>query len=185
LAASEPAQYLVGRSVSARQHQENHPCRRKPVFLLVFLSFGAFAMGKRPSVRTSGKKLTLYAPYDVADDWLRVKDVLFVDGERMCRSGVWVRIYDAKGSHVGYEMCQREEWNSYVTRESPRAISASEMMLYAGRAFRFGRSRTAGLTEKQRLARRDERTGLWLPPEDKVERVEAKVEYLGQHRLVA
>jgi len=90
-----------------------------------------------------------------------------------------------KGSHVGYEMCQREEWNSYVTRESPRAISASEMMLYAGRAFRFGRSRTAGLTEKQRLARRDERTGLWLPPEDKVERVEAKVEYLGQHRLVA
>lgn len=184
-AATVRPQYLVGWRVSVPPHQKNHPYRRKPVFLLVAPLVRRTAMGKRPAMRAGGKRFNLFAPYDEACDWIRVRRVSFAEGERMCRLGEWSRVNDANNEHAGYEILHREEWNGYVSSESPRAISASEMALYAGRAFRFGRSRTSGLTEKQRLARRDERTGLPLPPEDVVERIVAKVEYFGQHRLVA
>lgn len=130
-------------------------------------------------------RFNLFAPYEELGDWLRVRSVSFAEGERMCRYGEWSRVYYANGEHAGYEMCQRAEWNACVTGESPRGLSESEVTLYAGRAFRHGQSRTSGLTEKQRLTRRDERTGLPLPPEDVVERLEAKVQYFGEHRLVA
>lgn len=142
-------------------------------------------MGKRPSARTSANKFCLYAPYEELGDWFRVRNVSLADGERMCRLGQWSRVYCANGAHVGYEMCPRSNWNAHVTNNSPRGLSASEMALYAGRAFRRGKSRTSALTEEQRLTRRNEQTGLPLPPEDAVERVEAKVKYFGEHRLVA
>jgi hypothetical protein len=138
-------------------------------------------MGKRPSVRTSCKKFILYAPYGAVGDWLRVRDVIFAEGERMCRQGEWSRVYYTNNEHAGYEIRRREEWNAYETHESPRAISMSEMVQYAIRR----PSQTAGLSEEQRLKARDARTNWPLPPEDFTERLEAKVEYFGQHRLVA
>jgi hypothetical protein len=51
-------------------------------------------------------------------------------------------------------------------------------VLYAGRAFRGGKSRTEGLTEAQRLERASRtsvRTGKRMVPEDAVERVAEKV----------
>jgi hypothetical protein len=99
----------------------------------------------------------------------------------MCRLGEWSRVNGANNEHVGYEIGRREEWNACVTSESPRSIAASEMVSYAIRR----PSQTAGLNEEQRLTARDKRTNWPLPPEDYVERLEAKVEYFGQHRLVA
>lgn len=147
----------------------------------MLLSFGVFSMGKRLKNRVNGKFFNLYGPYDVLRDWLRVRTVLFADGERMCRLGDWARVYGSNGEHVGYEIRRRAEWNAYVTSESPRSISASEMVSYACRR----PSQTAGLSEEQRLKARDKRTNWPLPPEDYVERLVAKVEYFGQHRLVA
>jgi len=138
-------------------------------------------MGKRPKKRASGNLFNLYAPYDEAGDWLRVRSVSFAEGERMCRQGEWSRVYYTNNEHAGYEIRRREEWNAYATHESPRAISMSEMVQYAIRR----PSQTAGLSEEQRLKARDARTNWPLPPEDFTERLEAKVEYFGQHRLVA
>jgi hypothetical protein len=138
-------------------------------------------MGKRPRAYAKSHVFKLYAPYSEAGDWLGVRNVSFAEGERMCRLGEWSRVYDANNVLVGYEICRRAEWNAYVTRESPRSISVSEMVSYAIRR----PSQTAGLNEEQRLTARDKRTNWPLPPEDYVERLEAKVEYFGQHRLVA
>jgi hypothetical protein len=47
-------------------------------------------------------------------------------------------------------------------------------MIYAGQAFKFGVSRTAGLTEMQRSERRGKFDKI-LPLEDHIERIAAKV----------
>lgn len=100
------------------------------------------------------------------------------DGERGVSRGAMAREYDSCGQHVGYRMVERTD-HDLPSGSQSGAITASEMELYAGRRFRGGRSRTKRMSEERRLTRVDAVTGKKLPPEDDVERVEAKVAAYG------
>ena len=125
-------------------------------------------------------KLQFFLPF--VTGWINVRPVRRDIGESEVFAGNWKRLFDEEQRLIGYTHADGVE--SEVTRESCRSLSAGEMTLYAGRAFRCGRSHTAGMSEEQRQARRSCRNGLRLPPEDAVERVEAKVQYFGEHRIV-
>ena len=60
---------------------------------------------------------------------------------------------------------------------SPAGLTAREAQLNAGLR---GVSRTARMSEEQRMNRCDERTGRALPPEDAIERAQAKVREFGK-----
>ena len=144
-------------------------------------------MGNRPRLRMKARmrsndsNLNFYVPF-VNGEWIQARIVSRVVGESEVLCGNWKRLFDEEQRLIGYTHADGVE--SEVTRESCRSLSAGEMTLYAGRAFRCGRSHTAGMSEEQRQARRSCRNGLRLPPEDAVERVEAKVQYFGEHRIV-
>ena len=59
------------------------------------------------------------------------------------------------------------------------SITVSVVLLIAGQAFRQGKSRTAGMSEEQRISRRwiegKKADGRTLPPEDAVERATEKL----------
>lgn len=102
------------------------------------------------------------APWDVA--------------ERMERLGIWRREYDCcTGAVACYRLCAPEEGRGdadVLSQCSPTAISAPEMELNCSR------SQTRGLTEVRRL----ERAQCGKAPEDRVERVQAKVRVWAQVR---
>lgn len=113
---------------------------------------------------------------DTALGWRVIRRVSFASSERNVDKGIWRRVNSHLGAHIGYQLvCSANCGFDIPSHSSPTYISASEVMLYAGQAFKDGLSRTAGLTEKERAARR----GKWdkiLPMEDAVERVSGKVE---------
>jgi hypothetical protein len=132
-------------------------------------------------------------------------DVPEIEGEiwprsakRDIRSGLLRAIRDGEGSIIGYERTKKA-MRMAKPAAAPRtvaeldrseaAITVQEMDLYAGRGFKGGKSRTKGLTEWQREARRlkmrslsaeeiaaGKRQPIAPPLEDHVERVEKKVE---------
>jgi hypothetical protein len=80
------------------------------------------------------------------------------------------------GEHIGYQiLCTGNCDIEIPSRSSPTYISAHEVMIYAGQAFKGGVSRTAGLSEDARANRRDKWEKV-MPVEDAVERIAAKVE---------
>jgi hypothetical protein len=108
--------------------------------------------------------------------WREIYLVSYTKGENNVARGIWRRVNSQLSEHIGYQiMCTDNCGLDFSSNSSPTYISAAEMMLYAGRAFKHGGSRTAGLDEEQRAARRGE-WGKILPMEDAVERVTGKVE---------
>jgi hypothetical protein len=67
-----------------------------------------------------------------------------------------------------------------VDTGSAAALTQKEVMAVAGTNFKHGRSRTACMTEEQRLRRINGRNGDRLPPEDLVERATAKLQAWAQ-----
>jgi hypothetical protein len=102
----------------------------------------------------------------------------FKRGENNVARGIWRRVNSQLGEHIGYQIVCSSNYD-HSSNPTPTCINAAEMMLYAGRAFKGGASRTAGLSEKARAARRG-KLGRILPMEDAVERVTAKVEIYTQ-----
>ena len=88
-------------------------------------------------------------------------------------------IYNAHGQLVSCELTNNHPGDGPIpSQRSGPTITAHEMVLYAGRVFRGGKSRTENLNEAQRLeraARTSVRTGRRMLPEDAVERVAEKV----------
>lgn len=109
--------------------------------------------------------------------WRVIRRVSFREGETRVGVGEWRRVLDGTThEHIGYQICTPEMSRGdyeLPTIFSPASISVREMQVNAGL---FGRSRTEGLSEDRRLARRN--------PEDRVERAHAKVVEFGKRRLV-
>lgn len=111
--------------------------------------------------------------------WSVARNISDADGRRGVASGSMREVFD-EITHlcIGYQMLAVSEQRGdqdLPSVTSTASISRFEMEVNAGL---LGRSRTAGLTEAQRLeraAQRDERSGEYLTPEDVVERVQAKV----------
>ncbi len=129
------------------------------------------------------------------------KRISYASGESGIANGTLQYCY-IDDDCVGYQMCDASTApKDYVELPASGAITAAEMMLYAGRHFKDGRSHTEKLTEDQRLNR------LWPegtlteeqllagkcyrrrngrpPTEDAIERVTEKVNAFGEARLVA
>jgi hypothetical protein len=107
--------------------------------------------------------------------WRVIRDVTLALGERNVDRNIWRRVNSHLGDHIGYQILSSENSDKESpSRSSPTYISASEIMIYAGQAFKGGVSRTAGLTETERAERRGKFDKV-MPLEDAVERIAAKV----------
>ena len=114
--------------------------------------------------------------------WRVVRQISFVEGEGKVARGEWRRVADTFGNHIGYQaLANFKSDEELPSGASSTSINVWECLLNAGLG---GRSRTAGLSEDERISRKT-RFGKPLPPEDDVERAQAKVTEFGNGRLVA
>jgi len=118
--------------------------------------------------------------------WRVTRRISLDAGERMLASGHARRVNDHNGVHIGYQLQQPGPVkNGVPAKPTPALLSAREMDLIAGQAFTHGASRTASMTEAQRLTRVHPLTNKLLPPEDEVERAVAKLHALTPRHLQA
>lgn len=107
--------------------------------------------------------------------WSVVGRTSFESGERQVQRGVWRRVNDAMGNHIGYQPIATTEMRGDADLPSIRtaaSITLTEMEANAGQAFCKGQSRTLGLPERLR----DERAAAGRQPEDLLERTRRKIE---------
>jgi hypothetical protein len=86
-------------------------------------------------------------------------------------SGIWRERYDEDGNYLGVQIRSSQEIAEQLESEqTSTSINAREIVRYV-----TGVSRTASMTEVQRLNRDKLPNGRRLPPEDSAERLAAKV----------
>jgi hypothetical protein len=86
-------------------------------------------------------------------------------------SGIWRERYDGEGQFLGVQIRSSQEIAEELdSSQTSTTINAREIVRYV-----TGVSRTAHLTEEQRLNRDKLPNGRRLPPEDSAERLAAKV----------
>ena len=125
--------------------------------------------------RTRNKQFPLYHS-ETVHGFREIRRVSAANGHDMTARGLWREVYDSLNNLVGYQvMPSMKDDLQVLSMRSSTAMVARDIVLNAGQAFKGGKSRTAGMTEDQRLTRRHNQTGKVLPPEDAVERVEAKI----------
>jgi len=134
-------------------------------------------MGKGPRIRTSNEAycLNLYSA-DIALGWRVIRTVRQCQGAKKVQLGEWRMVLNELGEHIGYQVLA----NFRTDRDLPSgasstSITVTEILLNALTIFRDGRSRTKGLSEEKRITRHRHIDGKALPPEDAVERAQAKV----------
>ena len=94
-------------------------------------------------------------------------------------------LIERNGEQVYQMVSQAVVKNGVAALPVAIVITAREMELVAGQAFKYGKSRTAGMTEEQRLTRVHSLTRKQLPAEDAVERAAAKLQYWQPGRMQA
>lgn len=99
------------------------------------------------------------------------------EGERMVNARKAVRTFTGE-NHVGYELLKAPEPVKHGPDANMCSISANEVRLIAGQAFKRGRSRTLSLPEHKRAAR----AAIGLPRQDAVELAVLKLENWGLAR---
>lgn len=133
----------------------------------------------RPNRRSGLQTLIVFSP-ETTLGWRVLRRISRAEYETRLAAGEFRPVVDEFGNLIG---CQPITLR-HVTKAGPNTpaseicISRREMEIFAGTAFRGGRSRTAGLSEQQRMERASRvhpRTGKLLLPEDAIERVEEKV----------
>lgn len=116
---------------------------------------------------------------DVLFAGTRIRRISRAEFETLRQRGRAIPIHNGQGELLGCQLTNNHPGDGLIPSQAGGpVISAREMEIFAGRSFRGGRSRTAGMTETQRLERSKRtstRTGKHLVPEDAVERVEEKV----------
>lgn len=125
------------------------------------------------AIRTLGQSFapTLYLYHtDTALGWRRLHVVHSRQGEKKVARGVWRKVVDEAGNHIGYQpvapAAARVDMD-VRSQPSSAAISLREMKVNAEAT-----SRTDGLPEQ----RRNERIAAGKAPEDLAERVRRKVQ---------
>ena len=125
----------------------------------------------RPRIRTS-LQFYLYSP-TTALNWRRTQIVTLVEGDKLVAEGKARRRFDSWGRHDGYELIESKPTDEKLpSLVSSASISTNEVLANAGV---LGRSRTANLSEEDRITRRHPKTGRPMPAEDFVERAQEKV----------
>jgi hypothetical protein len=132
-------------------------------------------MGYRPRVRPhTAARYDLYPPTTTLG-WRVIKLVTAAEVKDALDRGLWREVYDEHGDLAGYQIKTNFQTDDDLPSGwSSCAISENEMDLVAGTKFSKGRSRTQGLPEAKKMARKDQ-NGKALAPEDAVERAVAKV----------
>lgn len=125
------------------------------------------------------KKLDLPSTVKVVFAGQYVRRISHAEFARLRERGRALPIHDSQGRLVGCELTNNHPGDGPIpSQPGGPVITAREMEMYAGRAFKGGKSQTEQLTETQRLeraSRTSTRTGKRLPPEDAIERVAEKV----------
>jgi hypothetical protein len=126
------------------------------------------------------QRLLLYFP-NTTLGWRVIRTIERREGQRGVERGAFRELIDDNtGNLIGFQLISSSEQRGdldFPSLPSSAAISTREMRVNAGLC---GRSRTAGLTEEQRLelaAARDPETGEYRTPEDEIERIQRKVEF--------
>ena len=107
--------------------------------------------------------------------WSVARRISFERGEQMVAWGTVVQVNDEFGRHIGYKFRDASEPKTpliKVSGSTAPTIRAKESMANAGL---MGGSRTARLSDEQRLSRIHPLSGKLLAPEDMVERAREKV----------
>jgi len=131
-------------------------------------------MGKSRTQRRAekGERCVSVYPPDTSLGWRVIYHVSKPQAAAKLASGEWREVYDEHGNFMGCQVLatfkQDEELPSGASSSS---ITVSECELNAGLG---GRSHTVGMPEDRRISRRNQ-VGRALPPEDAVERAQAKV----------
>ena len=102
--------------------------------------------------------------------WRILRRMRFAEGEKKVAQGTMRRVLDGMGNHLGYQFVGPGESRGDVdmpSLHSSASISLQEMKINAE-----GRSATAGLP----VHMRDERVAAGRTPEDRVERIQRKVQ---------
>lgn len=137
-------------------------------------------MGKRPRIRAKTNrnvhghhKYILYSA-DTACGMKPIGRVTFRGSEPKVTEGIWTRVVDGEGRHIGYLILTAAQRDANASAQpSPSCISANESKRYASET-----SQTAGMTEKQREERINliRRTRFKIvSAEDGAERLTAKI----------
>lgn len=148
-------------------------------------------MAKRrrsPSSRRWREESFLLFDGNIALGWRVTRRISQADGDRMVVTGHARLVNDHNGQHIGYQMQQPSPMvknGGAIANPTPVMLTVREMDLLAGRGFRFGRSRTEGMNEAQRLTRVHPFTRKLLPPEDEIERAAAKLQAFTPRHLQA
>jgi hypothetical protein len=106
--------------------------------------------------------------------WRIIRKISFDAGESKVAQGVWRRVNDELGNHIGYQILSAAAHRvdlDLPSRPQPVSITAAQSELNAYTVFTDGSSRTAGMTEERRM----ERAARGLDPEDEVERLQMKI----------
>lgn len=108
-----------------------------------------------------------------------VRRISHAEFAQLRERGKALPIYDSRNQLIGCELTNNHPGDGPIPGQSSRPVlTVREMELYAGRAFKGGKSSTENLTEPQRLERASRtsvRTGKRMVPEDAIERVAEKV----------
>jgi hypothetical protein len=130
----------------------------------------------RKTRRSNSQQIIVFSA-DTALGWRALSRCSVAEYHRRLARGEVRPVHDGFGRLIGCQPIKRTD-QSIPSRPSAVCLTVSEMVLFAGQAFKDGRSRTARMTEQQRLQRASRthpRTGKFLAPEDAIERVTEKV----------
>ena len=121
----------------------------------------------RPRIRSSSQ-LHVFSQWTNLG-WRVTRTIDIHEGDAKVRCGHFRHVHDEAGKLIGYQPMVAPVMPSVASDPSRAALGRGEMRANAGL---MGRSRTAELSEIDKLSRVDKRTGKPLPAEDFVERVE-------------
>jgi hypothetical protein len=121
------------------------------------------------------RRLPLYAAETLLG-WRVIRWISRIKGSDMVAQGFARDVHDEQFNHIGFQlMPTRQMEQQQLSMHTSTGLVPRDVMLNAGTQFKHGKSRTAGMTEDQRLHRTHPTTGKLLPPEDAVELAQARV----------
>lgn len=128
---------------------------------------------QRRAAGSGDRCIDVYAA-DVSRGWRVVRQVTPEVAYRKVLEGKWSEQFDAIGNFFGVQVVAAVKTDQELpSGTSATTITARDSMVFAGLA---GPSRTIGMNEDRRIGRYSAVTCSALPPEDRIERVIAKVQ---------
>ena len=126
--------------------------------------------------RAHAGELPLY-PADASRGWRVIRMSSFAAASDKLARGEWKVMNDEQGNPWYFQICTTFKTDQDLpSGASASSLTPRESMMSAGL---YGRSRTVGMSEDERISRRN-LAGHPLPPEDAIERAIEKVKEFGK-----